>query len=314
MISKTTFQNYFSLESNENCVIWGLGNEKRNAIDVLKYWIKKNPSAYYIIIVSEDQKYEVFQELRDSNTNYLFLTVNEHIEFEKESLRQFVDYISSLSNETRITLDVTGIFRENLLIILHLLRTLTQCRIKIVYISCVYGAYNVNNYTPPKNVLFFEGNPVLGCPTVLILLAGYENMACEVLINTYQPNLLYIGFSKKPIEENQNLPELASVNKLTENYIGKVDMAINSFKYTADDFAKTFESLCQLVTENNLDKNFNIILASCTSKLATVGLFLFHERYPKSQFVYTIGNKEDLSNDILNVFEDEMPDLYGKEE
>ena len=32
-------------------------------------------------------------------------------------------------------------------------------------------------------------------------------------------------------------------------------------------------------------------------------MYLFHEDYPETQYVYTIGKKKDISQKMLNVFE-----------
>ena len=309
MKSKTTYQSYFKLSSNEDCVIWGYGKEKRNSIEVLKKWLTKTPTSKFVVIVPKEEKQSVLNVYTESNyntENLLLIEINNG-QLDEGQLKEFVDYIEHQSCNLEITIDVTGISREHLLILLHLLRTMCTSDINIVYISCEYGDYKVEDYLAPKNNKFFEGAPMLGKPSAMILLAGYETMACKVLINTYQPNKLFIGFSKHPIEDNQNLPERASIDLLMQNYTGKADMVVQEFEYKADDFIETYDSLCNLIKENNLEDNYNIILASCTSKLATIGMYLFHEKYPKAQYVYTSGKQEDISKEILNVFEKKLP-------
>ena len=309
MISKTTYQNYFDKPSRVDCLIWGLGHEKRNSLQILDDWKNKTENAKFIIFTASADKEILIKHIDTLNLNdeILIVEFNELGELEDKNLTEFVSYFDNQKSNCKITIDVTGISREHLLIILHLLRSSGKTDIKITYISCEYGKYKVKNYSLPQNIRFFEGKPILGKPTAMILLAGYEQMACEVIINTYQPNLLFIGFSGKPIEKNQNLPERATVNELTKNYTGKADMVTKEFEYKANDFNDTFKSLSNLIEENSLINNYNIILASCTSKLATVGMYLLHEKYPEAQCVYTVGKKEDLSKRVLNVFQKKLP-------
>lgn len=309
MISKTTYQNYFDKPSRADCLIWGFGHEKRNSLQVLSDWKNKTKNAKIIILTSnEDKKILVDHlDLLNLNNEVLIIEFDNFGELEDKNLTEFVSYFDNQKSNCKITIDVTGISREHLLIILHLLRSSGKSNIQIAYISCKYGKYKVGNYSLPQNIKFFEGKPILGKPIAMILLAGYEKMACEVIINTYQPNLLFIGFSDKPIEQNQNLPERATVNELTKNYTGKADMITREFEYKADDFNETFKSLSNLIEKNSLNNNYNIILASCTSKLATVGMYLLHEKYPEAQCVYTAGKKEDLSKKVLNVFQKKLP-------
>lgn len=309
MILKTTYQNYFDKPSREDCLIWGFGHEKRNSLQVLSDWKNKTKNAKIIILTSnEDKKILVDHlDLLNLNNEVLIIEFDNFGELEDKNLTEFVSYFDNQKSNCKITIDVTGISREHLLIILHLLRSSGKSNIQIAYISCEYGKYKVGNYSLPQNIKFFEGKPILGKPIAMILLAGYEKMACEVIINTYQPNLLFIGFSDKPIEQNQNLPERATVNELTKNYTGKADMITREFEYKADDFNETFKSLSNLIEKNSLNNNYNIILASCTSKLATVGMYLLHEKYPEAQCVYTAGKKEDLSKKVLNVFQKKLP-------
>lgn len=306
MMLKTTYQSYFSEYANIDCLIWGYGHEQRNSIDVFKMWFKNNRNAKFIVFIEKNYRKTFDKDIISLDFQYGNLLV---IEFDNKGLidhnhlKEFITYLDSQNDTREFTIDVTGVSREHLLIILHLLRTTHKSNIKIVYISCEYGKYSVENYTLPQNNKFFEGKPVLGQPTAMILLAGYENMACKVLINAYQPNKLFIGFSDTPIESNQNLPERASVDMLTQDYIGEADMTIEEFEYKANDFSATYKSLCDLVKKYHLENEYNIILSSCTSKLATIGMYLFHEDYPETQYVYTIGKKKDISQKMLNVFE-----------
>lgn len=309
MISKTTYQNYFDKSSCVDCLIWGYGHEQRNSLQVLSDWKNKTKNANIVIFTASEDKEILVDYLNLSNLNHkvLIIEFDNFGELEDKNLTEFVSYFDNQNSNFKITIDVTGISREHLLIILHLLRSSGKSNIQIVYISCEYGEYKVKNYSLPHNIKFFEGKPILGKPIVMILLAGYEKMACEVIINTYQPNLLFIGFSGTPIEKNQNLPERTKVNELVKNYTGTADMITKEFEYKADDFNETFKSISNLIEENSLNNNFNIILASCTSKLATVGMYLLHEKYPEAQCVYTVGKKEDLSKKVLNVFQKELP-------
>ncbi len=309
MISKTTYLNYFNESSEEDCLIWGFGHEKRNSLDVLNSWKNRTKNAKFIIFTAIKDKNDLIDYLCSLNLqNEPIVIVFDNLgELEDKNLTEFVSYFDNQKSDCKITIDVTGISREHLLIILHLLRSGGKTNIQIAYISCEYGEYKVKNYSLPQNIKFYQGKPKLGKPIVMILLAGYEKMACEVIINTYQPNLLFIGSSSKPIEKNQNLPERATVNELTKNYTGKADMTTKEFEYKADDFIGTFKALCNLIENNSLNNDYNIILASCTSKLATIGMYLLHEKYPETQCVYTVGEKEDLSKEVLNVFQKKLP-------
>ena len=310
MISKTTYQSYFNNPSNETCLIWGLGAEPRNSFDVLKMWAQKMGDSKLIAFVPQN-KLEKFLKEMDSVSftvdDSILVGVDENGKLNDVQLKRFVEYIDTQNSECEFVVDVTGISRENLLIILHFLRTSNKSNVKIVYISCEYGKYQIIDYRTPQNNKFFEGRLSLGKPTAMIILAGYEKMACEVLINTYQPNKLFIGFSQDSIEKGQNLPERVSVDELVQNYMGKVDMTVYEFEYKVNDFLTTYESLCKLVVDNDLKNKYNIIIASCTSKLATVGMYLFHEKFPEAQYVYTTGTPKDLSRGIINVYESRLP-------
>jgi hypothetical protein len=313
MILKTTCQKYFDEYSDEkyDIIILGLGNEKRNSIEIIEKINNKYKHDYCIALCLEKRNLELSSLLNRYNNQFIIINIDNSDLLELG----FTNLISLLEKNKEVDLNiyinVAGIDREELLMILKLLVEYKNIKIKVTYISCVYGDYLVEEYCKPENIKFFEGNPMLSAPIAMILMAGYEKNAAKILINYFQPIKLFIGLGQEPLEPGQELPERITVKEIVDDYTINPDMEIVQFDYNASDPDKTYSALLNLEKEYELDLRYNLLLASTTTKLATIGMFLYCEEHPNAQFVYTKGKtKNDLSLELLNIYEYEFPERY----
>lgn len=314
MISKITYQNYLDELAHDkfNCLISGLGNEKRNSFDVIRDYINnmKNVDCFVFLIGPNNGDFsdEIYKMMKAINSKVILINYDNTFKLNENALREFVQYIDGIKDVSQVLFDVTGIDRENMLILLHLLKNAKSIEVSITSISGNYGAHVISNYLPPNNVRFFEGLPQITVPTIMILLPGYEEEANRILLNWYHPIRLYIGYGKTPVEKGQQIKERKKIDNIINDYTGNLDIEIKEFIYNAVDPEETASYIDNIISNDLIDINSNVIIASTSTKLATIGVFLICEKYKFIQLVNTRGIiREDLTKDILNVCRFDMP-------
>ncbi|MGL6120537.1 MAG: hypothetical protein ACRC0V_08530 [Fusobacteriaceae bacterium] len=288
------YNNYISeLDSSYDCIILGVNNDEdiRKSNKVLEDLKKKFIKIKLFIIFD-------FDNLLDEKLNSNFLIIKDIKKDENDYRILIKENLEKLEIKT-INIFLTGLERELILILVFLLEK-WQYFISVTHITCdKYDYYEITTYEKvPQNLMFFSGNLQLSKPPALIILPGYEKEVVKIFVNYYEPSLLYIGNgSIDPLEKMQNLREDEIVQSLKEFYRNP-EMIIKEFDYSPSDIDKTFEELKKLVV--NLD-NYNVILACCSTKLATISIYLFHKYYPNSQIVYLDAQRKITTNIMRSV-------------
>lgn len=206
-----------------------------------------------------------------------------------EIVRQF----NTLSNDKlgplagkRVLLDSSTFNRQNLLVLLRLLRKIH----KVSDIDLVYTLpekYNENlsqGLSAYMNVPFFGGRQFADRKKLLILLMGYEEERALAVWEREEPNETIIIEGYKPTLEN--------FLKTNREKIAILQSAFGQFlsdKASANDPHEAENDLIR-VFRQYVDK-YNIVVTPLNTKIQTIGLYLAWESYPDIRIVQALPAK-----------------------
>ena len=215
------------------------------------------------------------------------------VPFDGESPLDFADAASKefsrLDRGTphRYLVDVTAFTRENLLIILSLLRDLCRVgdRITIAYAgaqaySVTGGDWLSRGYGDVRSVLGYPGELRPSQGEQLIVLVGYEDSRAEKLIRTYEPALLALGHcgDGQDIDERFH-PKNVELHKRLQLIRQQVD----SFTFSCSD---PFAARDDILARVRMYPAHNSVVAPMNTKLSTVGAALAAFEEPRIQLCY----------------------------
>ncbi|WP_245442720.1 hypothetical protein [Methylobacterium terrae] len=184
-----------------------------------------------------------------------------------------------------LVLDITSFRREELLMLLAVLRTLSLSsseKSEILYVGAgVMADWLSGQVTSLRSVVGYAGEMWPSRPTCLVVLIGFEFSRARSIIENYEPKTLILG--KGLLAESIN-PELgARNNDFFRELHSQYDNVAETFEFSARDPFSTADKLEQVVP---LDASSNVIVAPLHTKLSTLGAGLFASRHPEVQVCY----------------------------
>ena len=181
---------------------------------------------------------------------------------------------------TNIAIDITSFTRVDLIIILDYIKSyLEDVIIKVIYVSPMeHGEWLSKGYTEISNIMGFSGCYDVLKPTALIILSGFEKDRPINMVEAYEPQKVFLGFSNPAVQDSFGKRNAEVHNDLLHY------QNVYRFDFAASDIWQCYESLEKIIKENI--KEYNIVIAPLCTKLSTIACFLLARNYPEVQLVY----------------------------
>lgn len=215
-------------------------------------------------------------------------------------IREFNRLASSRMDELRISrvvLDISTFNRQNLLVLLRLLRQVYRVpEVEILYtIPMEVNPHLSKGASGYSNVPFLGGDFTLGKRKLLLLLVGYELDRPLFLWRELEPSKVLLAEGLKPTAEGFYKANKEAVDRLERT--GRCER----LSIAADDPLVARDQLCELFEREA--GAYNIVASPLNTKLQAVGLYLAWERHPSVQVVMSYPDKFDdwLSKGIREV-------------
>jgi hypothetical protein len=198
------------------------------------------------------------------------------------------DAINSALTSTSLVdavIDVTTFRREELLVLLEVLRSIDSAKrrgCELVYVSAGQMADTLSgNVTQTRSIVGFAGEIWPSKPTTLVVLMGFEIPRARAIIETYEPRYLILGRGKQSESINEDLWKKNDVffRELTSSYANVEDV----FEFSARDPLAVAEQLENAITTS---EKSNVVLAPLHTKLSTIGVALYAQRHRNAQVCY----------------------------
>lgn len=187
--------------------------------------------------------------------------------------------------KVKVKLDISTFNRQNLLVILRLLR-------RILNISNIEIIYTVPEEVNPEiskgatgfsNVPFFDGGFSIEKRKLLMLLMGYEVDRPFLLWRELEPSRVILAEGFEPTSENFYERNRMAVQELNRPGYSEV------MQVCANDPHKASEQLSSIFMQELV--NYNIFVSPFNTKLQAVGLYLAWEKNPEVQIVIAFPDR-----------------------
>jgi len=187
--------------------------------------------------------------------------------------------------ENKVILDVSTFNRQNLLIILRMLR-------KVLSVPDIELIYTVPEEVNPElsrgamgfaNTPFFDGNFLIDKKKLLILLLGYEVDRPLLLWKELEPSRVILAEGFKPTVEKFYERNRKIVEELQKIIRAEV------IQISADDPWKASYQLSDIFKREL--PSYNIFVSPLNTKLQTIGLYLAWEKNPDIQITLSFPDR-----------------------
>lgn len=275
-------------ESDDIFIIAASFEERGTAIN---YYLKNNYRCENAIIYYNDDNYnyegnliKIKECLENKSKNQLLIKEGSHRDVQKKNkimieIAQFCrEHMNN--NVTNIVIDITSFSRIDLIILLdYLMLYVENIKVKLLYVSPVeHGAWLSKGYSEISNIVGFCGNFDVLKPTALIILSGFEKERPLNLIEAYEPQEVFLGFSNPAVQKafgERNAYSQANLLNFPN---------VQQFNFSARDIKECYNSIEKIIQEKS--KLYNIALAPLCTKLTAVACFLLAKKYQDIQLVY----------------------------
>lgn len=196
-----------------------------------------------------------------------------------------------------VLFDISTFTRENFLIVLQLFRqqpfqdkNLTLCynpsdkysSVTEGKLSDLWLSKGVQNI---RSVLGYSGDFSPIKDLMLIVLVGFEEERAQIIINNFEPDLLYIG---KASQANSGNDDLGKINQYNFDKILKINSYASKFEFSCIEIEFTVKALSKII-EKNKDL-YNIVISPLNNKLSTLAVASTVFKYPEVQICYASTN------------------------
>lgn len=254
------------------------------------------PSDKYLLFINrefkQDQRVKIYKkeitEKHLARTNYNLLEASYYDPF--IIIREFnkfriAENINFQQCKIKVTLDISTFNRQNLLVMLRLLR-------KILNVPEIEIIYTIPEEVNPEiskgaagfsNIPFFDGRFLIEKRKLLILLIGYEVDRALLLWRELEPSRVILAEGVEPTAENfyeKNKRAVEKIRKFGHSEIMQI---------CANDPHKAKDQLSKIFKEDM--ENYNIFVSPLNTKLQAVGLYLAWENNPDVQIVIAFPDK-----------------------
>jgi len=238
-------------------------------------------------------KYLVGKQFKLMRASYYdpFIIVKEFNRLKSEEPPDFQE------GKIKVTLDISTFNRQNLLVMLFLLRRI----LKVSDIEVIYTVPKQVNQEISRgaagfsNIPFFGGTHSIEKKRLLMLLAGYEIDRPLLLWRELQPSKVILAEGVEPTDKSfyeKNKEAVAELSKVSSAEVTQI---------SAKDPARAKVQLSDIF--NKEKKEFNIFASPLNTKLQAVGLYLAWEENPEVQIVVSFPDKfsDWLTKDVKEV-------------
>ena len=200
-------------------------------------------------------------------------------------------------NFNNALLDISTFTREMFLIILQLFnqKPFQDKSLKLCYIPS--DKYSSLSEDTPEHTWLSKGvqniRAVLGYSgdfspiknLMLIVLTGFEAERAQIIIDNFEPDVLYIG---KASASNSANEKLGKINEHNFDKILKTCLNANQFEFSCIEIDFTVDVLCKII-EQSKDK-YNIVISPLNNKLSTLAVASVISKHPEVQICYASTN------------------------
>lgn len=266
------------------------------------------------------------EECSDKAQTQIRSVLDSHLNFKKVDLRisdplgtantiynEIIAAAESGSLDDSI-IDITTFRREELLMLLHILRTLPpnvrrNCDLVYVGAGDMSGPLS-GKVVSTRSVVGFAGVIWPSRPTRLVVLMGFEIPRARAIIESYEPKHLIIGRGRLSESINETLwrKNEQFFQELQSNYSNLEP----NFEFSPRD---PLEALAQLEKEVPISDKVNTVIAPLNTKLSTIGAGLFAQNHPEVQLCYAeVGsyNEESYSTVGTDAYIFSLSKLFGE--
>lgn len=219
-----------------------------------------------------------------------------------ENYDKLYDILQSLKGYKTV-IDISTFTREMFLICLQLLRQLEFNRKQI---NICYNPSSVySNITNPddfdkmwlskgvneiRSILGFSGNPSAIKRNLLIVLVGFETERAQILIDSFEPAVLYLG--KAPANFSNSV-ELSKINDENVSRLSVMYPEAFHFEFSCVDLKLTIDQISDIIDQNQ--GQYNIIISPMNNKVSTLAVASIAFKYPDIQICYASANMYNIS-------------------
>jgi len=187
-----------------------------------------------------------------------------------------------------VLLDISTFTREIFLIILKLFRQPAFANKKLTLCYNPSGKFTdwlTKGVDKIRSVLGFSGDFSPIKKLMLIVLVGFEAERSQILIDSFEPNLLFIGKASQKESTNE---KLAQNNDVHFQKLLKTNSNAEKFKFSCIDLSHTIEEISRII--ENYRKEYNIVISPMSNKLSTLAVASVVFKYPEVQICYASPN------------------------
>lgn len=222
------------------------------------------------------------------------------IELSKENpLKNYDNIFDGLSKLVfdKVLLDISTFTREMFLIIIRLFaqqpfkkKSLTICynpsdKYSSVSDEDIRSLWLSKGVMAIRSVIGYAGDLSPIKENLLVVLVGFEAERSQILIDSFEPEKLYIGHASA--EESVN-PEVATINAENSKVLLSQNGGAHEFVFSCKDIDLTKRELIKIIEENK-DK-YNIIVSPMCNKISTLAVASVAFAYPEVQVCYASAN------------------------
>jgi hypothetical protein len=198
---------------------------------------------------------------------------------------------------SNVLFDISTFTRENFLMILQLFKqepfkdkTLTLCYNPSDKYSSVpdndmdklWLSKGVQNI---RAVLGYSGDFSPIKKLMLIVLVGFEAERVQIVIDNFEPALLYIG---KVSKSGSKSKEISTINEHNFNKLVNQNPYAKKFEFSCMEFQPTIEALMDIIKQYK--EKYNIVISPMCNKLSTLAVASVVFKYPEVQICYASTN------------------------
>lgn len=250
------------------------------------------------------------KHLNQKSENELIVKEGSHRNIQKKNkiMTEIAEYCKDHVRKdiANIAIDITSFSRIDLIILLdYLVSYIKNVKIKLIYVSPEgHGEWLSKGYSEISNIAGFCGRFDVLKPTALIILSGFEKERPMNLIEAYEPQEVFLGFSNPAVQEAFGERNANSQTELSNC------PNVRQFDFSARNIKECCDNIDRIIKEKIID--YNIVLAPLCTKLTAVACFLLAKKYPEIQLVYCYPqeyNYETYSTGMSKLFIEYLDDI-----
>ena len=189
---------------------------------------------------------------------------------------------------SNVLLDISTFTREMFLIILQLFRqpVFTNKKLALCYNpSEKFAEWLTKGVDSIRSVLGFSGDFSPIKKLMLIVLVGFEAERSQILIDSFEPHLLFIG---KASQKKSTNDQIAQINEINFQKLLNTNSNVEKFEFSCIDLSPTIETISQIIEKYR--KDYNIVISPMCNKLSTLAVASVVFKYPEVQICYASPN------------------------